>query len=46
MKSHDILLRHLLDEIDFLLDQTKSLTFEKFVSNSHSPAEIGWPVYS
>ncbi len=33
MKSHDVFLRHILDEIDFLLDQVKSLTFEKFVSN-------------
>jgi len=33
MKSHDVFLRHILDEIDFLLDQAKSLTFEKFVGN-------------
>lgn len=33
MKSPDVLLRHLLDEIDFLLDQSQSLTFEKFVGN-------------
>lgn len=33
MKSHDVFLRHILDEIDFLLDQAKSLTFEKFVSD-------------
>lgn len=33
MKSPDVLLRHLLDEIDFLLAQSQSLTFEKFVGN-------------
>lgn len=33
MKSPDVLLRHLLDEINFLLDQSQSLTFEKFVGN-------------
>ena len=33
MKSPDVLLRHLLDEIDFLLTQSQSLTFEKFVGN-------------
>ncbi len=33
MSSHDVLIRHILDEIDFLLKNTESKTFEEFMAD-------------
>ena len=33
MKHNKVYLKHILDEISFLLDSTKNLTFESFIEN-------------
>jgi uncharacterized protein with HEPN domain len=33
MSSHDVLIRHIFDEIDFLLKNTEGKTFEEFMAD-------------
>jgi uncharacterized protein with HEPN domain len=33
MKSDDVFLRHILDELDFLLKRTASINFDEFVAD-------------
>ena len=34
MKSNEVFLRHVLDEINFLLDHTRALSFDEFMKDA------------